>query len=124
MLRYLRYVFLAAVAIVLLFLALANRTAVPVRLVPDAMSGFLGFGGAAEIPLFLIIFAAVAAGVLLGFVWEWFREMRIRGQARSTARKVDLLERELAVLKDSHSVPPRDEVLAILDGAPGPGAAR
>ena len=124
MLRYLRYLFLAAVAVVLLFVALANRTAVPVRLVPEALSGFLGFGNAVEVPLFLIIFASVAAGVLLGFVWEWFREMRIRGQARSTARKVELLERELAVLKDSHSVPPRDEVLAILDGASGTGAPR
>ncbi len=115
MLRYLRYLFLAAVAVVLLFLALANRAAVPVRLVPEGMAGLIGFGTAAEVPLFLIIFAAVAAGVLIGFVWEWFREIRLRGAAKSTARKVGQLERELAVLKDSTSTPPRDEVLAILE---------
>jgi putative membrane protein len=31
------------------------------------------------VPLFLVILGAVASGVLIGFVWEWFREMRIRG---------------------------------------------
>jgi hypothetical protein len=35
--------------------------------------------------------------------------------ARSPPREVARLERELAVLKDSHSIPPKDEVLAILD---------
>ena len=115
MLRYLRYLFLAVVALVLLFLALANRASVEVRLVPEALTGWLGFGSAATVPLFLIILIAVASGVLIGFVWEWFREMRIRGTARSSTRKDSQLERELAVLKDSHSIPAGDEVLAILD---------
>ena len=115
MLKYLRYLFIALVALVLLSLALSNRQSVPVRLFPEDMANFIGFGHGVQLPLFLVILVAMAAGVLIGFVWEWFREMRIRGQARTQTKAVARLERELAVLKDSNSVPPKDEVLAILE---------
>lgn len=117
MLRYLRLLFLALTGLILLFLALANRDPVTVRLLPIDLSMLMGTEGAWSMPLFLVIFVSIAAGVLIGFVWEWFREMRLRGEAKVKTREVARLERELAVLKDSHSVPPQDEVLAILDGA-------
>lgn len=115
MLRYFRLTFIGLTALILLFLALANRDPVTVRLVPDQMAGLIGLAGGLQLPLFVVLFCAIALGVLIGFVWEWFREMRIRGHAKSSARKVGQLERELAVLKDSHSIPPQDEVLAILE---------
>ncbi|MFE3839038.1 LapA family protein [Pseudogemmobacter sonorensis] len=115
MLRYIRLIFIALTALVLLFLALANRAPVVVRLLPEEMGAMLGRGQGWTMPLFLVIFLAIALGVLIGFVWEWLREMRIRGEAKTTARKLGQLEREIAVLKDSHSVPPQDEVLAILE---------
>lgn len=117
MLRYLRLLFIALVAIALLFLAIANRQPVIVRLMPEHMAALFGFGGAFELPMFIVILGAIALGVLIGFVWEWMREMRIRGAAKSSAKQVSRLERELAVLKDANSVPPKDEVLAILDGS-------
>lgn len=116
MLRTLRIAFLAGTAIVLLALALANRDTVSVRLLPEELATMLGLGLVYDLPLFLVILLAVAAGVLIGFVWEWFRERRIRGDARLKSREVARLERELAVLKDATSTPPRDEVLALLDG--------
>jgi uncharacterized integral membrane protein len=115
MLRYLRIAFIAGTGIVLLTLALANRGSVSVRLLPEELATMLGLGLVYQMPLFLVILAAVAAGVLIGFVWEWFRERRFRGDARAKSREVARLERELAVLKDSTSVP-QDEVLALLDG--------
>jgi hypothetical protein len=39
--------------------------------------------------------------VLIGFVWEWLREMKHRTTASQKTREVSRLERELAVLKDS-----------------------
>ena len=54
-------------------------------------------------------------GVLIGFVWEWFREHGHRVTASQKSREVTRLERELAVLKDSSSVPPQDDVLALLE---------
>ena len=115
MIRYLRLLLLAPLGLVMLTVALANRTSVPVRLLPDDMAALTGLTWAMELPLFLVIFASIIAGVLIGFVWEWFREHGHRATAAQKAREVVRLERELAVLKDSTSTPPRDEVLALLD---------
>jgi lipopolysaccharide assembly protein A len=114
MIRTLRYVFLALLAIVLMTVALANRAPVALRLVPDDVGAFLGLGGAVTLPLFLIIFGGIVAGLLIGFVWEWFREAKHRSSASSKTREVSRLERELAVLRDAKAEP-EDEVLALLD---------
>ena len=115
MIRYLRLLLLALLGLVLLTVALANRAPVPVRLLPEDMAALTGLTWAMELPLFLVIFGGIIAGVLIGFVWEWFREHGHRATASQKSREVTRLERELAVLKDSTSVPPRDEVLALLD---------
>jgi len=115
MIRYLRLILLALLGIFLLVVALANRALVPVRLLPDDMAALTGLIWAMELPLFLVIFASIIAGVMIGFVWEWFREHGHRATASQKSRDVARLERELAVLKDSTSVPPADEVLALLE---------
>ncbi len=114
MIRTLRYVFLAILAIVLMTVALANRAPVELRLVPDGMGAFLGLGAAVTLPLFLIIFGGIVAGLLIGFVWEWFREAKYRSNASTKSREVSRLERELAVLRDAKAEPD-DDVLALLD---------
>jgi lipopolysaccharide assembly protein A len=115
MIRYLRLIFLALVGLGLLTVALANRAVVPVRLLPEDLAALTGLTWAMELPLFLIIFGGIIVGVLIGFVWEWFREYGHRATATQKSREVARLERELAVLKDATSVPPKDEVLALLD---------
>jgi uncharacterized integral membrane protein len=115
MIRYLRLVLLALLGLSLLTVALANRAPVSVRLLPDDLAALTGLTWAAELPLFLVIFAGIIAGVLIGFVWEWFREHGHRATASQKSREVARLERELAVLKDATSVPPKDEVLALLE---------
>lgn len=115
MIRYLRLIFLGLVGLGLLTVALANRAVVPVRLLPEDLAALTGLTWAMELPLFLVIFGGIIAGVLIGFVWEWFREHGYRASASQRAREVARLERELAVLKDSTSVPPKDEVLALLE---------
>jgi putative membrane protein len=115
MIRYIRILILALLGLGLLTLALANRAPVTVRLLPDDLAALTGFTWAAELPLFLVIFAGIIAGVLIGFVWEWFREHGHRANASQKSREVARLERELAVLKDATSVPPKDEVLALLE---------
>ncbi len=115
MIRYLRLLLLALMGLVLLTVALANRAPVPVRLLPEDMATLTGLTWSMQMPLFLVIFGGIILGVLIGFVWEWFREHGHRATASQKAREVTRLERELAVLKDSTSVPPKDEVLALLD---------
>lgn len=115
MIRYLRILLLVLLGLALLTVALANRAPVSVRLLPEDLASLTGLTWAMELPLFLVIFAGIIAGVLIGFVWEWFREYGHRATASQKSREVARLERELAVLKDSTSVPPKDEVLALLE---------
>ena len=114
MIRTLRYVFLGLLAIVLLTVALANRAQVSLRLLPDDLGAFMGLGGAVDLPLFLVIFGGIVAGLLIGFVWEWFRESKHRKNSSSKTREVSRLERELAVLRDTKP-DDQDDVLALLD---------
>lgn len=115
MIRYLRILLLVLLGLGLLTVALANRAPVSVRLLPEDLAALTGLTWGMELPLFLVIFAGIIAGVLIGFVWEWFREHGHRATASQKSREVARLERELAVLKDSTSVPPKDEVLALLE---------
>ena len=115
MIRYLRLILLGLLGLGLLTVALANRDVVQVRLLPGDLAALTGLTWAANLPLFLVIFAGIVAGVLIGFVWEWFREYGHRATASQKSREVAKLERELAVLKDATSVPPKDDVLALLE---------
>jgi lipopolysaccharide assembly protein A len=115
MIRYLRLILLGLLGLSLLTVALANRAPVTVRLLPDDLAALTGLSWAMELPLFLVIFGGIIAGVLIGFVWEWFREHGHRATASQKSREVAKLERELAVLKDATSVPPKDDVLALLE---------
>lgn len=113
-LRYLRYLILAVIAVVLLTVALANRDLVVIKLLPAKMAAFSGYDVQFQLPLYLVMFGGIAAGLLIGFVWEWLREHKIRATASSQKREVTRLERELAVMRDTKSMP-KDDVLALLE---------
>jgi len=115
MIRYLRLLFVALVGLGLLTVALANRAPVEVRLLPGDLAALTGVTWAMELPLFLVIFGGIILGVLIGFVWEWFREHAYRASASAHSREVARLERELAVMKDASAVPQQDDVLALLE---------
>jgi uncharacterized integral membrane protein len=114
MIKALRLVFLGLTALLLLTVALANRAPVELRLLPADLAALTGLTWAMELPLFLVIFAGIILGVLIGFVWEWLREARIRSTAGARAREIARLERELSDLKQS-AAGAEDDVLALLD---------
>lgn len=114
MIRTLRYVFLVVLGLGLLTVAIANRAPVLVKALPDDLAALTGIHLQMELPLFAVIFGGIIAGLLIGFVWEWFRERKHRSTASKKSREVTRLERELAVMKDSTSVP-KDDILALLD---------
>lgn len=114
MLRNLKYLFLGILGLVLLTVALANRAPVTLRLLPEGTGDFLGLGWAIEMPLFLVIFAGILAGLLIGFVWEWFREAKQRAEASRKTRELAKLEREVSQLRKDKAEP-KDEVLALLE---------
>lgn len=112
--RYIRYGFLIALALVLITVALANRGFVTLRLLPEAVATFVPLPNSLELPLFVIIFGGIVAGLLIGFVWEWFREHKGRAEGARARRDVKTLEREVIRLKGD-TADEKDEILALLD---------
>ena len=118
MYRSLRYGWLIALALACLIIAMANRTAVVLSLLPDDLAGLLNWQARVEVPLFMVLALGVVLGLALGFVWEWLREHKHRKVARVQSRVLSKLERELAAMKDQTSLP-EDPVLALLEKPKG-----
>lgn len=112
--RYIRYAFLAGLAICLVTIAMANRGLVTLQLLPDEIAGFVNLPNTIKLPLFIVIFGGIVGGLLIGFVWEWFREHKIRAQASKSRRNVKELEREVVRLKGEKN-DQQDDVLALLE---------
>ena len=120
LLRFLKYLVLLVVALVIVTLSLANRGMMTLQLLPEDLAAFVGFNYSLELPVFLVILLGVAAGLLIGFIWEWLREYRYRSEAsraRAEARQLrDKLAREGATPKRGG-----EDVLALLENK-GAGA--
>ena len=114
MTRVLRYLILALLTVALLIIASANRNLVALRLLPDDFAALFRVDWQVEVPVFLVLFAGIIIGLLVGFIWEWLREHKHRRVASTKTRQVSKLERELAAMKDQSSLP-ADDVLALLD---------
>lgn len=115
--RLLRYLLVAALAVLLIAAAMANRGAVTVQALPPDVADFLGGNAVVEVPLFLVILLSAALGLVIGYVLEWLREGKHRKAASTGQRHVTALAREVSRLRDEHGKP-KDEVLALLDEPP------
>lgn len=114
MIRYLRYAFLAVIGIILVSVSLANSALVTLKLIPEGLEPLMGQNFQVTLPLFIVVLGGVAAGLVLGFVWEWMREHKHRRDATVKTRELKKLERKVDRLKDERNAE-KDEVLAILD---------
>ena len=83
-------------------------------MLPVDMAAFTGMGLTLQLPLYMVIFGSILLGVMIGFVWEWFREHKHRSTASVKSRQVSKLERELAVMRDTKPGS-NDDVLALLE---------
>ena len=114
--RYIRYASIAIFAVALVTIALANRTLVEVRLVPDELAGLAALNPSQQVPLFVVIFAGIAGGLIVGFIWEWIREHGERVAAARKSRELRALRAEVRRLKgEKHEG--KDDVVALLDEA-------
>jgi len=107
--RHVKYAFLVIVAACLITVSLANREMVALRLLPREIAELTGLDAGVELPLFLVIFAGIVAGLAIGFVWEWMREYRYRHEITRANRELSRLK-AAGKGKDSD-----DEVLALLE---------
>lgn len=111
--RFIRWVILGALAIVLVTVALANRGPMTLRLLPEALEGLFGFSWQLTMPVFVVLVIAMAAGVLLGFVWEWLREHKHRSEAVAERRKRQELEEQVKTV--ARPVDEADDILALVE---------
>lgn len=114
MMRYLRLALLGLLGLALLTLALANRELATLRLLPEELGAYLGFNWALDLPLFVIVFGGIVAGLLIGFVWEWFREHKHRAAAAQARREATRLEAQVTRLREEKAGE-EDEILALLE---------
>lgn len=110
-----RYAFWAIVGLCLILVGIANRELVTLQAMPTPLADLLSISPSIQLPLFVVIFLAVGAGLLIGFFWEWIREHRIRVDGRSKAREVDQLRKEISELRQSKAESEGDEILALID---------
>ncbi len=95
MIRFLKGLVLLPVAVLVILLAVANRA--PVTLSLDPFSEIPVFK--ATLPLYAILFGAVALGIVIGGVFTWLGQGRVRRTARSRGRTVRRLEEETTRLR-------------------------
>ena len=114
--RYIRYGFMAILGVALVAVAFGNRGSVTLRLVPEELASLFSFSWSIELPLFIVVFASIIFGLIIGFIWEWIREAALRGEANRHKHQVGALKKEVRKLK-TEPAEPKDEVLALLEDA-------
>ena len=112
--RLIKYLVLLIIAVGLVTVALGNRDAMTLRLLPDAAAELLNFNASVTLPIFVVILGTFLLGIFFGFIWEWIRESRQRSVARAEHRELERLEKE--VKRQAPSEKTGDDILAILDG--------
>jgi len=115
--HYIRYAFLAIVAVAFVTLALANRTMTTVAMLPGALADLAGMNPTLTLPLFMIIGGSVVLGLLLGFIWEWFRERSYRAEAVRARAECASLRQELGQVRHAAPETQKDDVLAIVEAS-------
>ena len=114
--RFIRYAFMAVLAMALVAVAFGNRDVVTLRLLPSELDNLVGFAWTVELPLFIVIFAGVIAGLLISFVWQAIREISMRSEVSRHKNEARELKQEVRKLKTEPTAP-QDEVLALLEEA-------
>lgn len=96
MIRFLKALILLPVAILIVLLAVANRTPVTLSLDPFSKEApeF-----ATQLPLFAVIFAAVMVGVVIGGMASWLAQGKNRKARRQLKREANTLRYETERLR-------------------------
>lgn len=106
--RIVGWVVLVPLCLVMIVFALANRQLVVVNFNPLVPSEALTTPGIG-VPLFLVLFAVLLFGVVLGGVATWFAQGQHRRDERSWRRETERLNREVDVLRRAPSLPIVDD---------------
>jgi hypothetical protein len=94
--RFLFLVILLPLGVIAVALSVANRETVRLSFDP---AGSLGPGWGASMPLFVLLFAVLAVGVVIGGVATWLGQSKWRYAARLERANVGRLRREVERLR-------------------------
>ena len=109
--RQIRFAILGLLMLAVIVLCLANSTVVTLNLLPGSLASILPVS--INLPLFVVILAAVMLGLLIGYVLEYIREHKHRKTASQKKREADALSRQVTDLKKKAGQ--NDDDLAFLD---------
>ena len=90
MLRFLKLIVLVIIAAIVVLLALVNK--MPVTLSLDVSGGMNPDLSLQNVPLYLVILAAAAVGILLGGCGAWLAQGRNRRERRQFKRELNQLK--------------------------------
>ena len=96
MVRFLKGLVLLPIAILVVLLAVANRDAVRLSFDPFSPEAPVF---SLTLPLYAILFVAVALGIVVGGIGAWLGQGETRRKARERRREIRRLEGETARLK-------------------------
>ena len=85
-----------------------------IRILPSELEGFMGGGMILSIPIFVLFLCGVIFGLIVGFVWEWIREMKHRSASSRKSKELAKVENELSQLK-RESGQNEDEIMLLLN---------
>ena len=112
--RIVGWLVLLPLAAVLVVFALANRQWVAVNF--DPLSSGTPLIPALDLPLFVVIYAMLIIGIVMGGTAVWLTQGRNRREKRRLRRQTETLERELAALRRAprqKGLMPTDELMDI-----------
>jgi uncharacterized integral membrane protein len=94
MLKLIKFIILAPIAVLLLVFAFANRQIVSISFDPFVSDDTPAF--ALTAPLFLVLILTLIAGVIVGGAAVWLSQGRFRRAARQNRAEVDRLRERVA----------------------------
>ena len=95
--RFLAWVLIPPVAVVLALFAIANRGDVVISIDPLPFTFTL--------PSYLLTFGAIAVGLIVGYLVMWVSGYRTRRDFRRTRRRLAQIESELHAVRADHAPP-------------------
>jgi uncharacterized integral membrane protein len=104
MVRFVKYLVIAVIAIVLLLFAIANHETVTVSFDPFGSSEDSAFAIAA--PMFAVIIVFAALGVVAGAAATWVSQGRHRRASRKNRAEADKWRAEAQTLRAAQPAPP------------------
>lgn len=111
--RFVNYFVLAVMAVIVIFLSVANRQVVPVHFAPDFSAYGTETAPTFTAPLFLVALACAAVGFVLGAFREYFRESKVRRRSSERRKELGRLQREVDTLKKAQNLDEEDEIIAL-----------